>query len=295
MHCTSTLIMHNIFPRITVGLCLLSLFRKKAGCITTADNDNGHAADCASLETTFLRRTIFGMRERESQRVQAGRNEPISLAQRISAMRLLHTRTLFTLALLNSIASFGTAQVPKMPPSHSLQSGIGSNPIKADFDGDGKRDEFYVAEESENTDGYFIALMSTCGRIESPVVPLCCGSVDQKGKGTLRAASKGMRGFSYWTFRWDAAAKDFRLIGYDTENFGNAMNDGSGTSSLNLLTGDFVAAFNSADVKSGELRALPKVRRKVVVSRRIYLQKFDEAADAWVADLARRNFPKEVQ
>lgn len=66
MHRKSTIIMHYIFTLLAVGLCLLALFRKKADYITTADNDTGHAAGYASLESPFQRRAIFGMRKRES-------------------------------------------------------------------------------------------------------------------------------------------------------------------------------------------------------------------------------------
>lgn len=210
-------------------------------------------------------------------------------------MRTLLTSATATLCMLAASAQ-ADAQTIKLPPNHSIQQSTSGAPnlLRTDLDGDGKADLFCVAEDAEGV-GYFVAITSTRGRMESGKLPACCGSMEKTKPGTLRIASKGMRGFSYYTFRWDAPAKDFRLIGYDTESFGNAANDGSGSSSLNLLTGDFVAAFNSYDEKKETLVALPKVRKKVKVDRRIHLQKFDEESEAWVANLAYQHFPKAVQ
>lgn len=211
-------------------------------------------------------------------------------------MRLL-IPTAATMLCVFSAKPRAAAQTMKLPPNHSMQQSASGTPnlLRADFDGDGKADLFCVAEDAEGN-GYFVVITTTRGRMESGTMPSCCASIERGAKpGVIRISSKGMRYFAYYTFRWDAAAKDFRLIGHDTESFGNAVHDGSGTSSLNLITGAFEASFNNYDEEREELTVLPKVRKKVVVNRRIYLQKFGEESEAWVSELAHRNFPKEVQ
>ena len=162
-----------------------------------------------------------------------------------------------------------------------------------DFDGDGRKDVFAAVESAGGDDP---RLMAKIGKrtLYSKPLSMCCGSISQK-KGVIDVNSKGMRGFTYYKFRWDPRVKDFRLIGYATESLGNAANDGSGKSSLNLLTGDYEAAFNSWNEKREQLVALPKVRRKIAVGKRIYLQQFDDTIDEWLAALNSRQLPKELR
>jgi hypothetical protein len=130
--------------------------------------------------------------------------------------------------------------------------------------------------------------------IFSQALSMCCGSLSQK-KGVIDVQSKGMRSFSYYKLRWDKAAGDFRLIGYSTESFGNAANDGSGNSSLNLLTGDYKAAYSIWNEKRAELVALPKVTRRLKLGRCIYLKSFGEETYEWLSDVNYRNLPKELR
>jgi hypothetical protein len=89
-----------------------------------------------------------------------------------------------------------------------------------------------------------------------------------------------MRASNTFKFRYDARLKAIRLIGYDNEQFGNAVNDGAGLSSYNLLTGDYKAQWNYFDQKKGELIAAPPVSKKYPA--KVYLVKDfgDEVVDA---------------
>ena len=204
--------------------------------------------------------------------------------------------TLLILAIL-TVPNKTAAQELKLPAGYSIledASGKAST-LRYDFDGDGRQDVFCGIQPQEGADAKLMAVLKNGKAVlYSQPLSMCCGSISQK-KGVIDVHSKGMRGFTYYKFRWDAAAKDFRLIGYATESFGNATNDGSGKSSLNILTGAYEAAFNVWDEKRQKLVALPKVNRKITVGRRVYLKQFGEDADNWLAELNAANLPKELR
>jgi hypothetical protein len=82
---------------------------------------------------------------------------------------------------------------------------------------------------------------------------------------------KGILIFHYQSMRWGADLKfryepkygDLRLIGADTENFGNAMHDGAGSTSTNYLTGQRIENFMRYNETKEDLEDLPEVRKKV--------------------------------
>ena len=193
--------------------------------------------------------------------------------------------------------SAATAQNSFLPTGYHVQAnGSGTpNELRADLDGDGRPDVFRAIEQGEGEDAMLMAVLKGGKAIlYSHPLSMCCGSLSQKN-GVIDVHSRGMRGFTYYKFRWDAGAKDFRLIGYATESFGNAANDGSGKSSLNLLTGDYEAAFNSWNERSQKLVALPRIKRRVTIGNRIYLKEFGEAEDEWLAMLNAKYLPKELR
>ncbi|TPN86797.1 hypothetical protein [Aquimarina algicola] len=81
-------------------------------------------------------------------------------------------------------------------------------------------------------------------------------------------------------FRYDKRLKKIRLIGMSRYEFGNAANDGSGESSVNLLTGDYLGDWNYFDLESnnseGELIKIPTIKTKMYFDK-IYLDNFEEA------------------
>jgi hypothetical protein len=209
---------------------------------------------------------------------------------------LRHTRRAFLCCSLVAITSVADAQTPHLPSGFALLEDTPAPCIaKADLDGDKKTDLFCAAKRKNETDARLLAILKD-GKtvIVSGPLSMCCGSVTARGN-VVDIHSQGMRGFTYYKFRWDAAAKDFRLIGYDTESFGTATRDGSGKSSINLLNGNYEAAFNVWNEKQEKLIPLPKIKRKVSVSRKFYLKTFNEDADSWLADLNARYLPKEVR
>ena len=79
--------------------------------------------------------------------------------------------------------------------------------------------------------------------------------------------SSAMRGGFACQFRYEVKAKKVRLIGMSRYEFGNATNDGSGNSSVNLLTGDYIGDWNYYDLAAnkgqGKLVKIPTIRTKM--------------------------------
>lgn len=167
----------------------------------------------------------------------------------------------FTLFLAVSL-SLATAQ-------ESLQK------VSFDFDGDKKADVFEIK------DGKLSCALSSQGN--KAVISKGGSYADRtwlelKGNVVIYHCSF-MRGGNTFKFRYDPKLKAMRLIGYDNEQFGNAANDGSGSSSYNLLTGDYKANWNYYDDKKKALRAYPPVSTKYPA--KVYLLKDfgDEVVD----------------
>ncbi len=57
--------------------------------------------------------------------------------------------------------------------------------------------------------------------------------------------------------------------------FGPASNDGSGESSVNLLTGQYIGNWNYYDLKKEELIKIPTIKSKMIFPK-IYLENFSE-------------------
>ena len=203
---------------------------------------------------------------------------------------------LIILALLTFSGEI-SAQDPKLPAGYMIQESASGSPnlLRGDFDGDGKRDVFCVIQLKGSEDGKLMAVLKSGKTVlYSHTLSMCCGSVSQ-GNNVITLHSRGNRYFTYYKFRWEAQAKDFRLIGYDTESFGNAVHDGSGNSSLNMLTGDYEAEFNVWDEKTKDIKSLPKVSRKLKLERRIYLRQFGENAADWLMEVDMASRPKELR
>lgn len=68
-------------------------------------------------------------------------------------------------------------------------------------------------------------------------------------------------------FRYNKKTKKIQLIGMSRFEFGNAANDGSGESSVNLLTNDYIGNWNVydhlANNENGELIKLPTIKTKM--------------------------------
>ena len=84
-----------------------------------------------------------------------------------------------------------------------------------------------------------------------------------------------MRAGYICAFRYDKKLKKIRLIGMSREEFGNAANDGSGHSSVNLLTGSYIGEWNYYDYEKEKLISIPAIKRKMVFVP-VFLEAFSD-------------------
>ncbi len=81
-------------------------------------------------------------------------------------------------------------------------------------------------------------------------------SVDDGGGG-FSVITLNMRSWEYYSYKYEPESGRFRLAEYFHENYGNAVNDGSGTMSLDLLESWFTADWNYYDMEADSLVTLP--------------------------------------
>ncbi|MDR2920121.1 MAG: hypothetical protein LBV72_12235 [Tannerella sp.] len=78
-------------------------------------------------------------------------------------------------------------------------------------------------------------------------------------KGGINIDMLHMRAFNYESYGYDPETGRFRLESLSHENLGNALNDGSGTYSMDFITGDFTADWNYFDIEADSLVSLPTI------------------------------------
>lgn len=139
---------------------------------------------------------------------------------------------------------------------------FGQNKLLKDVDHDGITDTVYV-DSAKHT---IVCKLSTknYNPISSKpieILNLMSGVVETKS---------GFEFFNDWMragyknqFRYNTKTKKIQLIGMSRYEFGNAVNDGSGESSANLLTGDYIGNWNYYDMDKDELIKIPTIKTKM--------------------------------
>lgn len=77
-------------------------------------------------------------------------------------------------------------------------------------------------------------------------------------------------------FRYESKDKTIRLIGMSRYEFGPANNDGSGESSVNLLTNNYIGEWNYYDLDKSRLIKMPTIKTKMTF-KKTFLTGFDES------------------
>lgn len=77
-------------------------------------------------------------------------------------------------------------------------------------------------------------------------------------------------------FRYDEKQKKIRLIGMSRYEYGPASNDGSGKSSINLLTNNYIGEWNHFNLRKNNLMKLPPIKFKMNFPK-IYLETYDDS------------------
>lgn len=98
----------------------------------------------------------------------------------------------------------------------------------------------------------------------------------------VRPTKNGFEFYNNWMragygsqFRYDVKTKKLQLIGMSRYEFGNATNDGSGESSVNLLTHDYLGNWNYFDPQKEKLVKIPTIKAKMVLGK-IFLDTFSD-------------------
>jgi hypothetical protein len=143
---------------------------------------------------------------------------------------------------------------------------FGQNKLVKDIDNDGTNDTIFIDTEKST----IVCNLSTLNykSISSKSIEAL-----SERSGVL-ATKNGFEFFNDWMregyknqFRYNSKTKTIQLIGMSRYNFGNFANDGSGKSSVNLLTGDYIGNWNYyddlANNKEGELVKIPTIKTKM--------------------------------
>jgi hypothetical protein len=141
-----------------------------------------------------------------------------------------------------------------------------------DIDGDNLKDSIYTSNES------IIHKLSS-----KNYHPISIDLIENYG-GSFKIL-KTRNGFQYEInyrkagikaqFRYNPSSENIALIGMSRYEFGNASNDGSGESSVNILTNDYIGNWKYYDVDKETLVALPTIKTKMILPK-ISLREFNE-------------------
>lgn len=144
-------------------------------------------------------------------------------------------------------------------------------------------------------EGVITCKLSTQGF--KPITSPAFGDLEpEQSKVSLTASgfqlSYGFMRWGYgWSFRYDKVAKKIRLIGMNRYDFGNAANDGSGKSSVNMLTNKYEGYWHYYDHKQGKLVAIPVIRKDMIFPKTFLndsadgvFQKYLDLCGSYIAD-----------
>ncbi|PWS33080.1 hypothetical protein [Pedobacter paludis] len=155
----------------------------------------------------------------------------------------------------------------------SYSFGFAQEKLIKDIDLDGIKDTVYI-----DVKGFIVCQLSTqkFKKIKSKVIEIMNDNSRISGtKNGFEFRNNWMRAGYANQFRYNKALKKVQLIGMSRYEFGNAANDGSGESSVNLLNGDYLGNWNYFSVAKNKLIKIPTIKAKMVFAK-IYLEDFGE-------------------
>ncbi|MFN8281956.1 MAG: hypothetical protein U0U67_02015 [Chitinophagales bacterium] len=163
-----------------------------------------------------------------------------------------------------------------------------------DMDNDGQKDTTYV----DSIEATIVCKLST-----AKYKPVSSKPIETMNfSAGVTATKNGFEFFNDWMragyknqFRYNIKTKKIQLIGMSRYEFGNAANDGSGSSSVNLLTGDYIGNWNYFDYlannEEGELVTIPTIKTKMRFNT-INLEDFGEETYFGYADRCSQLYEK---
>lgn len=143
---------------------------------------------------------------------------------------------------------------------------FGQNKLIKDIDNDGINDTMYV-DSIKSTIICKLSSNKFKPMSSKPIEILNFSSGVNETKNGFEFFNDWMRAGYKNQFRYNPKTKKIQLIGMSRYEFGNAANDGSGESSVNLLTGDYIGNWNYYDPfannEEGELIKIPSIKTKM--------------------------------
>jgi len=162
-------------------------------------------------------------------------------------------KVIIAIFLISSrIAAFGQSELMKDSVYIESEGFVMQYILLKDLDNDGIRDSTYLSVE----DSTIVCRLSTKNFAKMASKPIEILNW-QSGVADIE---DGFQFFNHWMragyenqFRYNSQTKKMQLINISRYEFGNAANDGSGESSVNLLTGDYIGNWNYYDSEKDTL------------------------------------------
>lgn len=155
---------------------------------------------------------------------------------------------------------------------------FGQQKLVKDIDFDGVKDTIYV--DAKTSEIVCVLSSNKFKKIKSKGLETSTeDAIIEATKNGFEFRINWMRAGYANQFRYNKALKRVQLIGMSRYEFGNAANDGSGESSVNLLTGDYIGNWNYfdhlANNEKGELVKLPSIKTKMFF-KQTFLEDFND-------------------
>ena len=132
--------------------------------------------------------------------------------------------------------------------------------LSADFDGDGIADKVY----SQNGTVTYQLSSQKFKKVASDGFEDIGEIFFDNTKNGFKVKLNQMRAGYAYQFRYEKETGKMRLIGMERYEFGPANNDGSGESSVNLLTNTYIGEWNYFDNEKVKLIKIPTIKKKMV-------------------------------
>ncbi|GGG57126.1 hypothetical protein GCM10007332_18510 [Epilithonimonas arachidiradicis] len=134
--------------------------------------------------------------------------------------------------------------------------------LSADFDGDNIRDKVYL--DPDNGAVVYQLSSQKFKKVSSNQFEDSGEIFFDKTKNGFKVKLNQMRAGYAYQFRYEKETGKMRLIGMERYEFGPANNDGSGESSVNLLTNTYIGEWNYFDNNKIKLVKMPTIKKKMI-------------------------------
>ncbi|TAE67945.1 MAG: hypothetical protein EAZ85_14645 [Bacteroidetes bacterium] len=148
--------------------------------------------------------------------------------------------------------------------------------LEGDFDGDNKKDLMVVATKKGADEHSVFVYLSSSYNKKTPPQSFLIGSAlgysieMKKNVVSIGACFGNGRFCKTFKFRYNKNIKDLQLIGYDEQNFGNAMHEGSYKKSVNLSTKQFEVTRYEWDDKIKKDRIILNELKKFTINNILF-------------------------